>query len=83
MEDQSLSASAQRYKDIIIGQTTTIWQYLDRITSDIPDDVDWDNLTNKQKTTVLNVIAVEREWITDDDDWQEASMFKFDDTDAN
>ena len=83
MEDQSLSASTQRYKDVIIGQTTTLWQHLDRITSDIPDDVNWDDLTDKQKTTVLNVIAVEKEWITDNDDWREASMFKFDDTDAD
>ena len=80
MEDQS---STQRYKNVIIGQTTTIWQYLDRITSDIPDDVNWDDLSDKQKTTVLNVISVEKEWITDNDDWREASMFKFDNTDAD
>lgn len=69
--------STQRYKDVIIGQTTTIWQYLDRRASVIPDNCYWDDLNEDQQTIVRDTISVEREWILDNDDWKEATMFKF------
>ena len=71
--------STQRYRDVVIGQTTTIWQYLDKRTSVIPDDCNWDELTDEQKCIIKDTISVEREWILDPDDWHEATMFKFDD----
>ena len=70
--------STQRYKQVVIGQTTTIWQYLDKRASVIPDDCHWDNLSDNQQTIVLDTISVEKEWILDEDDWKEATMFKFD-----
>ena len=71
--------STERYKDVVIGQTTTIWQYLDRRTQCIPDDCHWDNLNEDQRSIILDTISVEKEWIMDDEDWKEATMFKFDD----
>ena len=70
--------SLQRYKDVIVGQTTTIWKYLDIRAQCIPDDCHWDNLTEEQQLIIEDTISVEREWILDDDDWKEATMFKFD-----
>ena len=72
--------SEQRYKQVINASTTRVWQHLDQRTSDIPEDCDWQQLTPEQQRAVGDVLSVEKEWILDEDDLRECSMFKFDET---
>ena len=74
--------SEQRYKQIIQAATTTVWLYLDGRTQDIPEDCNWDDLTPDQRHAVLDVLSVEEEWIIDEADRKECSMFTFDEEDA-
>lgn len=69
--------STQRYRDVIIEQTTRVWTHLDKRASVIPDECEWDDLNEEQQAIVQDTISVEKEWILDEDDWRESTMFKF------
>ena len=72
-------SSTERYREIVISSTTDVWQHLISRTEVIPDDCDWDSISDAQKTIILDTVSVEREWILDNDEWKAATMFDFDD----
>ena len=68
-----------KYKQVVINQTTHLWTHIERMGEAIPDDIDWATITDDQRKTIKNIISIEREWITDDEAWREVSMFQFSD----
>ena len=72
--------SEQRYSQVITAATSKVWMHLDGRTQDIPENCDWGDLTPEQQQAVGDTLSVEREWILDEDDLRECSMFTFDET---
>ena len=65
-----------------MAATTDVWTYLINRTDVIPDDCNWDELSELQQRIILDTVSVEKEWITDHDDWKANTMFTFDDEDG-
>ena len=67
------SKKLQRYEKIIVAQTTKVWEHLVSRVESLPEYIDTENCTQQQLDLIQDVIAVEKEWILDD----EARLDKF------
>ena len=69
------------YQDNIRRSLREQWTHLEQQMLTLPEDqhLEWDELSNKHKQTIKNIMAVEAEWIVDPDIRKEMSLLQEDD----
>ena len=75
-----MNESQLTYQFNIERSITELYMHMDRMLTkaDIGDVIDADELTEHQLTVVDNCMAIEEEWIMDEDDRRAASMIQWD-----
>ena len=75
-----MNESQLTYQFNIERSITDLYMHMDRMLTkaNIGDVIDADELTDHQLTVVDNCMAIEEEWIMDEDDRREASIIQWD-----
>lgn len=68
-----------RYQDVVTKATTDIWTHMISRVEDIPDE--FSDLTESQVETLMDIEAVEAEWILDEDMRRTVSIIQWGDVD--
>lgn len=66
-----------RYQEVVTKATTDIWNHMIQRLDGVPDSIT--ELTDKQVDILMDVEAVEAEWILEDDIRQEISLIQYTD----
>ena len=76
----TMNESQLTYQFNIERSITDLYMHMDRMLTkaNIGDVIDADELTTQQLTVVDNCMAIEEEWIMDEDDRREASLIQWD-----
>ena len=64
-----------RYQDVITKATTDIWHHMVARLDEVPDEVS--ELTDRQIDILMDVEAVEAEWILEEDVRQTVSLIQY------
>ena len=69
------------FQDNIKRSLREMWAHIEQQMNTLPEGehLDWDSLSDKDKTTVDNIHAIEAEWIVDPDIRKELSVLQEDD----
>lgn len=75
-----MNESQLTYQFNIERSITDLYMHMDRMLTkaNIGDVIDADELTKQQLAVVDNCMAIEEEWIMDEDDRREASLIQWD-----
>jgi len=75
-----MNKSQLAYQFSIENSITQLYMHMDSMLTkaDIGDVIDADDLTEQQLAVVDNCMAIEEEWIMDEDDRREASLIQWD-----
>lgn len=71
------SKKLQRYEQIIVAQTTRVWEHLVKRIEDLPEFIDTHNVDQRTLDLIADVVAVEKEWILDDEARLECSLLQY------
>ena len=74
------SKKIKTYENIIMGQTTRVWEHMLSRIEHMPDDFDLLKMSEADLAILDDIDAVEREWITDDEIRRECSIIQFNDS---
>ncbi len=76
MDKQDMDKVA-RYQDVVTKATTDVWTHMLSRVEDIPDE--FSDLTEDQVDILMDIEAVEAEWILDEDMRKEVSIIQWSD----
>ena len=76
MDKQDMDKVA-RYQDVVTKATTDVWTHMLSRVEDIPDE--FSDLTEDQVEILMDIEAVEAEWILDEEMRKEVSIIQWSD----
>lgn len=79
MTQKQKNNADDRYRQVIMHSTGVLWERMCSLLDTLPDECNYDDLTDEQQEVIHIIDAIEHEWIIDDGARAEVSLISWND----